>query len=68
VRRFFFAGVLVHRAEQAQKEHHALLEAMRAKDWDRLAQTIREHNRGALDDYAIFLDSRLAPAATKGER
>jgi DNA-binding GntR family transcriptional regulator len=68
VRRFFFAGVLVHRAQQAQKEHHALLEAMRAKDWTRLEETIREHNRGALADYAIFLESRLAPAATKAER
>ena len=68
VRRFFFAGVLVHRAQQAQKEHHALLEAMRAKDWARLEETIREHNRGALADYAVFLESRLAPAATKAER
>jgi DNA-binding GntR family transcriptional regulator len=68
VRRFFFAGVLVHRARQAQKEHHELLEAMRAKDWARLEETIREHNRGALADYAIFLDSRLASAGTKGDR
>jgi DNA-binding GntR family transcriptional regulator len=68
VRRFFFAGVLVHRAQQAQKEHHELLEAMRAKDWARLEETIRAHNRGALADYAVFLDARLAPAATKAER
>jgi len=68
VRRFFFTGVLVHRAQQAQKEHHALLEAMRAKDWARLAETIRAHNRGALADYAVFLESRLAPAATKADR
>lgn len=60
VRRFFFAGVLVHRAQQAQKEHHELLEAMRAKDLARLEETIREHNRGALEAYAIFLDSRRA--------
>jgi len=60
VRRFFFAGVLVHRAPQAQKEHHELLEAMRAKDLVRLQETIREHNRGALEAYAIFLDSRPA--------
>jgi DNA-binding GntR family transcriptional regulator len=68
VRRFFFTGVLVHRAEQAQKEHHELLDAMRAKDWGRLDDTIRGHNRGALAAYAIFLESRLAPAATKGDR
>ena len=68
VRRFFFAGVLVHRAQQAQKEHHSLLEAMRAKDWARLDQIIREHNRGALAAYATFLESRFASTATKGER
>ena len=68
VRRFFFTGVLVHRAEQAQREHHELLDAMRAKDWERLDDTIRGHNRGALAAYAIFLESRLAPAATKGDR
>ena len=68
VRRFFFAGVLVHRAQQAQKEHHALLEAMRARDWARLEETIRAHNRGALADYAVFLESRLALTATKAER
>jgi DNA-binding GntR family transcriptional regulator len=58
VRRFFFAGVLVHRAQQAQKEHHALLEAMRSRDWERLQETIRAHNRGALADYTAFLESR----------
>jgi len=68
VRRFFFAGVLVHRAQQAQQEHHDLLDAMRAKDWARLEETIREHNRGALAAYALFLESRLAPAAAKGDR
>ena len=68
VRRFFFAGVLVHRAQQAQQEHHDLLDAMRAKDWARLEETIREHNRGALAAYALFLEARLAPAAAKGDR
>jgi DNA-binding GntR family transcriptional regulator len=57
VRRYFFTGVLVHRAEQAQREHHALLDAMRARSWDRLEDTIREHNRGALADYTAYLDA-----------
>jgi DNA-binding GntR family transcriptional regulator len=69
VRRFFFTGVLVHRAQQAQKEHHALLEAMHARDWDRLEETVRDHNRGALADYAAYLESEAAaPAAPKGDR
>jgi DNA-binding GntR family transcriptional regulator len=65
VRRFFFSGVLVHRAQQAQKEHHALLEAMHAQDWDRLEETVRDHNRGALADYAAYLESE---AAAEGDR
>lgn len=61
VRRYFFTGVLVHRAEQAQREHHALLDAMRRKAYDRLEDTIREHNRGALADYTAFLDAPTRP-------
>ena len=69
VRRYFFSGVLVHRAQQAQREHHALLDAMRRRrTWVRLEETIRDHNRGALADYTAFLESRLVPAATKAER
>jgi DNA-binding GntR family transcriptional regulator len=57
VRRFFFTGVLVHRVDHAQEEHHALLEAMRARDLGRLEETIREHNRGALAAYTSYLDA-----------
>jgi DNA-binding GntR family transcriptional regulator len=57
VRRYFFTGVLVHRAEQAQREHHVLLDAIRRKAYDRLEDTIREHNRGALADYTAYLDA-----------
>src|SRR5438874_725731 len=65
VRRFFFSGVLVHRAQQAQKEHHELLAAMRARDWDHLEAIIRAHNRGALADYTAFLES--APPGGEGK-
>ncbi|HUG53112.1 MAG TPA: GntR family transcriptional regulator [Vicinamibacteria bacterium] len=57
VRRFFFTGVLVHRIEHAQREHHVLLDAMRSQDWPRLEETIREHNRGALAAYTSYLES-----------
>jgi DNA-binding GntR family transcriptional regulator len=57
VRRYFFTGVLVPRAEHAQAEHHTLLEAMRHKQWARLEETIREHNQGALAAYASYLSS-----------
>jgi len=67
VRRFFFSGVLVHRAHQAQQEHHQLLAAMRARDWDGLEAIIRAHNRGALADYTAFLEAAPTPGAGKAE-
>jgi DNA-binding GntR family transcriptional regulator len=55
VRRFYFNGVLVHRVEQAQREHRALLAAMRSGDLVALEQTVKDHNRGALAAYAEFI-------------
>jgi DNA-binding GntR family transcriptional regulator len=57
VRRFYFNGVLVHRVDQAQQEHHAILAAMQARDLPALEQTVREHNRGALASYTAFLQT-----------
>jgi DNA-binding GntR family transcriptional regulator len=57
VRRYFFTGVLVHRVEHAQQEHHVLLQAMRAQDWPRLEEVIREHNRGALAAYTSYVEA-----------
>lgn len=56
VRRFYFSGVLVHRADQAQEEHHQILAAMKAGDFERLEDRVRQHNRGALSDYTGYLD------------
>jgi DNA-binding GntR family transcriptional regulator len=55
VRRFYFNGVLVHRVEQAQREHRALLAAMRSGDLAALEQTVKDHNRGALAAYAEYI-------------
>jgi DNA-binding GntR family transcriptional regulator len=55
VRRFYFNGVLVHRVELAQREHRALLAAMRSGDLVALERTVKEHNRGALQAYAEFI-------------
>ena len=60
VRRFYFNGVLVHRVEQAQEEHHLILAAMKSKDLAALEQTIREHNLGALASYTSFLQATPA--------
>ncbi|HEY3120860.1 MAG TPA: GntR family transcriptional regulator, partial [Vicinamibacteria bacterium] len=58
VRRYYFSGVLVHRAEQAQEEHHGLLAAIKTRDLARLEDTIRQHNRGALASYTAYLEDR----------
>jgi DNA-binding GntR family transcriptional regulator len=56
VRRFYFNGVLVHRAAQAQGEHREILEAMRTRDLARLERLVKEHNQGALQDYSEYLN------------
>lgn len=55
LRRYYFKGVLVHRVEQAQREHRDLLEAFLARDADKAERVIREHNRAALASYKQFL-------------
>ncbi|HEX6739840.1 MAG TPA: GntR family transcriptional regulator [Vicinamibacteria bacterium] len=57
VRRYYFNGVLLHRVEHAQQEHHAILAAIQARDFPALEQTVREHNRGALASYTSFLQT-----------
>jgi DNA-binding GntR family transcriptional regulator len=60
MRRYFFSNVLAVRAPQAQREHHAIVAAMRGSELDRLATLLREHNQHALNDYLHHLDSRSA--------
>lgn len=62
MRRYFFSDVLAVRAPQAQREHHAIVSAMRARELDRLATLLREHNQHALKDYLHHLDSPPAEA------
>ena len=64
VRRYYFAGVLVHRADQAQLEHHALVEAMKARDILGLEEMVRQHNRGALSSYTKYLEAGAVAAGT----
>ena len=61
LRRFYFKGVLAHRVEQAQQEHHEILEAMRGQDMATLQSLVRRHNQGALQAYLSYLDAG-APA------
>jgi DNA-binding GntR family transcriptional regulator len=62
MRRYFFSNVLAVRAPQAQREHHAIVAAMRGGELDRLATLLREHNQHALNDYLHHLDSPPAAA------
>jgi DNA-binding GntR family transcriptional regulator len=55
MRRHFFEGVLVPRADMAQREHHELLAAMKAGDLPRLETLVRLHNQGAMLDYDEFI-------------
>jgi DNA-binding GntR family transcriptional regulator len=65
VRRFYIRGVLVHRVEQAQREHHAIVAAMRGRDLKTLEHLMRRHNRRALDAYMRYLDSPDARASAR---
>jgi len=56
VRRFYFSGVLVHRAEQAQAEHHQLIDTMKSRDTAKLEGQVRHHNQGGLASYTSYLD------------
>ena len=57
LRRHYFKGVLANRVEQAQREHHEILEAMRARDLTTLQALVRQHNHGALQAYLSYLDA-----------
>jgi DNA-binding GntR family transcriptional regulator len=61
LRRFYFKGVLANRVEQAQEEHHQILDAMRARDLAALQNLVRSHNQGALQAYLSYLDAADAP-------
>jgi DNA-binding GntR family transcriptional regulator len=57
VRRHFFSDVLAHRMEQAQAEHRQILGAMAARDYERLEELVKRHNRDALEAYSAYLDA-----------
>ncbi len=55
LRRHYFQGVLVPRVEQAQREHHALLDALVRGDAGRAEVLVRGHNQAAQAAYAEHL-------------
>lgn len=69
LRRYYFTGVLSHRMEQSQQEHHSLLRALHDRDGANLERLVKIHNRGALAAYMEFIathpeeDRRGGPGA-----
>jgi DNA-binding GntR family transcriptional regulator len=55
VRRYYFSGVLVHRIEQAQREHRELYAAMKDRSLRVMEDTVKKHNQGALVAYTEYL-------------
>lgn len=51
VRRFTFQRILHEPLQQAQRQHHAMLDALAAREYDRLDQLVKDHNRNALAAY-----------------
>ena len=62
LRRLYFEGVVVPRAEHAQREHHALVDAIAGGDADAVQEILATHNRGALRAYEDFLEHSRASA------
>lgn len=57
LRRHFFEGVMVPRAEQAQREHRELVEALAGGDIEAVERVVQSHNRGASRAYEEYLRS-----------
>lgn len=55
LRYLFFTDVLIHRVGQAQQEHHAIVEAMRERDYARLERLVKAHNQSALAAYTEYI-------------
>lgn len=68
IRCYFFRDVLIPRIEQAQQEHHAILQAMQARDTAALAHLLQEHNRQAMASYMAYLDRETSKHAQEEQR
>lgn len=55
LRRYYLEAVSARRIVQAQEEHHELLQAIQARDEQRIELVIQQHNKAALDDYLAHI-------------
>lgn len=67
IRRFYFAGVLVRRVARSQAQHHAIVDALAARDYPALEALARDHNREALAAYLSYMDNPPDGAAGPDE-
>ncbi len=58
LRRQYLDEVFAHRISRAQRDHVALLLALRRRDQDLVEHTVRDHNRAALAAYSDYLLAR----------
>jgi DNA-binding FadR family transcriptional regulator len=65
IRRYYLEDVSARRIPAAQRDHWKLLEALRTRNPDYVAEVIRAHNRAALADYLAHLTAtgQLDPSA-----
>jgi DNA-binding GntR family transcriptional regulator len=56
LRRHYLTEVSARRVRAAQAEHWQLLEALRTRDPETVAQIVRQHNEQALADYLRYLE------------
>ena len=54
IRRHFFREGSEHRFTEAQKEHHAILNALRKGDADLAEKVVRQHNQRAFKHYSLM--------------
>ena len=67
IRRYFFTSVVEHRIIQSQKEHHAILDALRRRDIPALEQLIKIHNQNAMAAYTAHLAAQPAAPSEHAE-
>ena len=63
IRRYFFNQLRYSRMEQAQQEHHAILDALTTGDYERLEAVVKAHNQVALATYMESLSALPATSA-----
>jgi DNA-binding GntR family transcriptional regulator len=65
VQRYFFREVLLQRVLQSQREHHAILCALRDRDGAELERLVKVHNQNALEAYTKHLSNTSTGLASE---